>query len=305
MKIKTQFVGMFVFLVIFQAQAGTHSEIIRMTERVFGTKEIPIEITTPDDRKGPFPLIIYQHGSSRDGFQFQGGKGNTDEHGTRLKKAALARGFAVAFLDAFYEKGLAPSDKRQFPKSEAYAKQLRSYLLLNNNQLDPKNTFYTGFSYGADAVLNQLFTPSDPVWTAIVAAEPSCNAVAKPTPTVYPFLIIKGTDSHYYPVACELIAKRHREIGNKVELKMIDAANHYFSLNGQLVNGGIAFNGCAKNPVLIGKNMADTFFYDGTPATREAIDRCFTSIAGKGQTREKLDEAIGLTLDFFELHLQK
>ncbi|MEY3953477.1 MAG: hypothetical protein RLZZ397_357 [Pseudomonadota bacterium] len=305
MYLKPHLISILLLFVSVSTSAKTYFEMITMSERMYGSKEIPIEVSVPDDRTGPFPLIVYQHGSSRDGFEFQGGQGNTDEHGSRLKKAALARGFAVAFLDSFYEKGLAATDKRKFPKSETYAKQLRSYVLSNVKNIDTKNTFYTGFSYGGDAVLNQLYTPYDPPWTAVVASEPSCNAVARPSPTPYPVLIIKGTDSHYYPIACELITQRYKESGNRVELKIIEGANHYFSLNGQLVNGGIAFNGCAKNPILIGRNMGETYFYDGKPATREDIDKCFTSVAGKGQGREKLDEAIDMTLDFFEKHLQR
>lgn len=137
--------------------AETKTEMIALNERVFGPKLLPVEVSIPDTGKGPFPLIIYQHGSSRDGHTFEGSVGKTDEHGTRLKKAALAQGFAFAALDAFHDKGLAPSDKTKFPKAEQYANQLRSSLLVRFAQLDPKNTFYSGFSYGGDAVMNQLY----------------------------------------------------------------------------------------------------------------------------------------------------
>lgn len=284
--------------------AETKTEMIALNERVFGPKLLPVEVSIPDTGTGPFPLIIYQHGSSRDGHTFEGSVGKTDEHGTRLKKAALAQGFAFAALDAFHDKGLAPSDKTKFPKAEQYANQLRSSLLVRFAQLDPKNTFYSGFSYGGDAVMNQLYAPQNPKWTAIVAAEPSCNVVAKPRPLPYPVLILKGTQSHYYPIACELVTKRHHEIGNPVRLELLEGGNHYFSLNGEIVTNGIAFNGCSKNPIFMAFDAPPTH-YDGTVTTRDDLQKCFTKEGGKGQSRELLDDAIAKTMTFFVEHKAK
>ncbi len=281
------------------AYASSTSEKFQLTDRMFGTKSIPVEVTFPENGAGPYPLIIYQHGSSRDGYTFSSGEGRTDEHGTRLKKAALAHGFAFAALDAFYDTGLVPSDKTKFPKAEQYAAQLRGLLLRKYPQLDSANTFYSGFSYGGDAVMNQLYDPKNPTWTALVAAEPSCNVVAKPLPLAYPVLILKGTKSHYYPIACELVTKRHKDNGNPVRLSMLEGGNHYFSLNGEIVKNGIAFNGCAKNPIFIDTVSFQIAHHDGTLIARDDLRKCFTTEGGKGQSRELLDEAISQTIAFF------
>ena len=281
------------------AHAASTTESYPLNDRKFGTKSIPVELTFPETGSAPYPLIIYQHGSSRDGYTFEGGVGTTDEHGTRLKKAALAQGFAFAALDAFYDKGLEPSDKTKFPKAEQYAAQLRGLLLRKYPQLDAANTFYSGFSYGGDAVMNQLFDPMNPAWTALVAAEPGCNVVAKPLPLSYPVLILKGTQSHYYPIACELVTKRHQDIGNPVRLSMFEGGNHYFSLNGKIVTNGIAFNGCAQNPIFIDTVSFQIAHYDGTLLTRDDLQKCFTKEGGAGKSRELLDDAIAQTIAFF------
>ncbi len=284
--------------------AMSKAETYNLTDRVYGAQAVPVEIVFPKAAKPPYPLIIYQHGSSRDGFAFEGRIGKTDEHGSRLKKAALAGGFAFAALDAYEGKGLRPSDKRAFPKAEDYAKQLRKALLSKYAELDPNNTFYTGFSYGGDAVMNQLYPswiyPPYEGWRALVAAEPACNVVAEPKPIPFPLLILKGTKSHYYPIACELVTERHRKAGNPVELSLLAGGNHYFSLNGEITYNGIAFNGCAKNPIFIdGPKLRR---YDGTVVAREDIDKCFTREGGKGQSRELLNDAIAQTIAFFTKH---
>ena len=275
------------------------AEMYDLTDRVYGTQPVPVEIFIPKDVKPPYPLIIYQHGSSRDGFVFEGKIGKSDEHGSRLKKAALESGFAFAALDAYEGKGLTPSSKRAFPKAEAYAIQLRRKLLAKYPELDHGNTFYSGFSYGGDAVMNQLYPPFEG-WRALVAAEPSCNVVAEPKQIPFPLLILKGTKSHYYPIACELVAVRHEKAGNPVKLSLLQGGNHYFSLNGEIIYNGIAFNGCSKNPIFIdGPTLRR---YDGTLVDRSAIDTCFTREGGKGQSRELLNDAISQTIAFFNKH---
>lgn len=275
-------------------------ELYPLRERVFGEMQVPVEIFFPKVGTAPYPLIIHQHGSSRDGFSFEGGIGKTDEHGTRLKQAALSKGYAFAALDAFESKGLRPSDKTKFPNAANYARQLRNLLLAKYSNLNPKNTFYTGFSYGGDSVMNQLYPPQRAGWTALVAAEPSCNLVAQPSPMPYPLLILKGTESHYYPIACQLVVERHLKIGNPVKLSLFEGGNHYFSLNGEIIYNGIAFNGCSKNPIFRVRGVLRR--YDGTLIQQEDIQKCFTQESGKGQSRELLDNAIAQTIAFFEKH---
>ena len=280
-------------------EAMSKAEFYSLTDRVYGTQPVPVEIFFPKNAKHPYPLIIYQHGSSRDGFVFEGRIGKSDEHGSRLKKAAIESGFAFAALDAYEGKGLSPSDKRAFPRAEAYAKQLRKILLAKYPELDPSNTFYSGFSYGGDSVMNQMYAPFEG-WRALVAAEPSCNVAAEPKPIPFPVLILKGTQSHYYPIACKLVTERHQKLGNPVELSLLEGGNHYFSLNGEIIKNGIALNGCSKNPIFIDGPVFRHF--DGTLIERDGIDKCFTSESGTGKSRELLNNAISQTIAFFTKH---
>ena len=282
--------------------AFSKSEMFQMSERKFGRQSVPTQIYLPKKAQAPYPLIIHQHGSSRDGFQFEGGIGHTDEHGTRLRRAALENGYAFAVLDAFEGKGLSPSDKRKFPRADQYVSQFRSQLLEKYPSLDGSNIFLTGFSYGADnAAMRQLLPPKDSDWKAIVAAEPGCNVSAEPTIAIpYPLLILKGTESHYYSVACKLVVERHKKIGNPVDISLLDGGNHFFSLNGEIYFNGVAFNGCSKNPIFIdGRTLRH---FDGTEIQREDLTKCLTQEGGKGKGRELLDDAIKQTIEFFEKH---
>jgi dienelactone hydrolase len=282
--------------------AFSKSEMFQMTDRKFGQQSVPTQIYLPKNGKAPYPLIIHQHGSGRDGFQFEGGIGHTDEHGTRLRRAALENGYAFAVLDAFEGKGLSPSDKGKFPNADRYVSQFRAQLLEKYSSLDGSNIFLTGFSYGADdAAMGQLYPPKRNEWKAIVAAEPGCNVSAEPsTANRYPLLILKGTKSHYYPIACELVVERHKQVGNPVDISLLDGGNHYFSLNGKISYNGIAFNGCSKNPIFIDRWMLR--HHDGTEIQREDLKKCFTREGGGGKGRELLDDAIEKTIQFFEKH---
>lgn len=279
--------------------------VAELEERTFGRRPVPVELWIPDAGQAAYPLIIAQHGSTQDGYRFEGGKGRTDAYVSRLMRAAIQRGFAVAVLDAFFEKGLAPSDKTRFPSATAYGVGLRAVLLARHANLDPRNTFYTGFSYGGDSAMGQLARWNRTPWAAVAAAEAGCNMFPKPRPLDYPVLIVKGSESHYYPRACQIAAEEHRKIGNRVDVFMIDKANHYFSLNGQIVRG-LAFNGCADNPAIVDDASGTIAFHDGTPTTLDEVQRrCFRNEGGKGQTYERMDLAIEKVLDFFAQNLRR
>lgn len=266
---------------------------------------VPIELWIPKSGEVSYPLIITQHGSTRDGHVFEGGKGQTDIYSTQLMQMAIERGFAIAALDAFYEKGITPMDKTKFPNAAIYAAKLRNHLLLTYSNLNQKNTFYTGFSYGGDMAMNQMAARNNTSWTAIAPAEASCNSFFKPRSLTYPVLIVKGSDSHYHPRACEIAVQEHQKIGNRVDLLLIEKVNHFFSYNGQIVKG-LAFNGCSENPVIVDDVNGNRIFYDGTIATKDEITaRCFTKQSGKGKSAEKLTFAIEKILDFFANNLVK
>ena len=279
------------------------SKVLNLFDGFYGQSEVPIEITLPNG-DGPFPVIITQHGSTRDGQIFVGKKGQTDEHSRRLTERAVTRGFAVIALDAFYNKNLQPTDKRKFPNAETYAKEIRNQIATLNPKLDPKLTFYTGHSYGGAAVINAIFENDVDKWTALVSAEPHCNTFPSPRKLDVPILIIKGGESHYTPEPCAILQNLYEEKRTSIELKIFPKSDHYFSYNGKVSNTGVAFNGCSKDPILIyGTNIFKRV--DGTKLKRRDLLKCFTQqSAGGKKTREDLDEVIDITISFFEEHLR-
>ena len=249
-----------------------------------------------------FPLIIHQHGSARDGFKFEEWGGTTDEWGKRIVEAGLDRGYAVAVIDAFYDRGIKPGDKLKFPKAVNIALKLGK-ILSDSEKIDGSKIFYTGFSYGAEQVLNLQGGrySNQNVFRAVVAAEPGCNVKPAPAITNLSTLIIKGGKSHYYPIACRSYFEVVNKI-NDVEYTLIPEADHYFSLNSK-IGKGKAFNGCSDNIILV--YPSGTWKHlDGTLTNqKEARQKCMTNEAGGGKSREKLDEAINLALNFFDKNL--
>ena len=258
------------------------------------------QIHFPKKTDGKVPLIIHQHGSSRDGMKFKKWGGRTDEWGKRLVKEGLKRGYAVAVIDAFYNRKLKPTNKNKFPNAVHIAIKLAK-IYSQDNRIEKSQIFYTGFSYGSSQVLKfqDSRIQSQNPFRAGVAAEPGCNIVSNPARTNFATLMIKGEESHYYPVACKTYYKMIKKVGNKIEYVSIPKVNHFFSLNGKIVKGK-AVNGCSKN-ILIRYSDGSFRFQDGTPSNRRGRLKCFTEEAGGGEkNRAKLNDAIDLSLNFLD-----
>lgn len=270
-------------------------------EERFGRRPIPAELHFPKNATGKLPLIITQHGSTRDGGKILNGQGRTDELSARLIKQGTDAGFAVAVLDAFEGTGIRPSDKKKFPQAHHYAAQLRAKLAAHP-RIDSTNMFLTGFSFGGGVVFKHLdarYVADAPGWRAVAAAEPGCGMFSEPVAVPFPVLIIKGGESHYPPAPCALYRDLLRAAGSQVSYVLIPTANHFFSENGRIVEG-VAVNGCSDNPVIRAPN-GKLRFADGTPTDRATVRRkCITNRAGAGKSREHLDFAIRKIIAFFQ-----
>ena len=274
----------------------------KVPDKKFPNKDYVLaQIHFPKILNTKFPLIIHQHGSTRDGVEFEAWGGKTDEWGRRLVDLSLDRGYAVAIIDAFYDRDLKPGDKLNFPRAVNIALKLGK-ILSDSEKIDKSKIFYTGFSYGAEQVLNLQggWYSNQGVFKAVVAAEPGCNVKPAPALSNFSTLIIKGSKSHYYPIACRSYFEVIKKI-NKVEYALIPEADHYFSLNSK-IGKGKAFNGCSDNIILIYPDGTWKHL-DGTLTNqKEARQKCMTNEAGGSKTRERLDEAINMALSFFDKH---
>ena len=261
--------------------------------------EVLAEISFPKKINGKLPVIITQHGSTRDGKKIKDGA--IDEYSKRIIKEGKKQGFAVAAIDAFYKKPIKPTDKNLFPNATNYANDLRK-ILEKDERFDKERFFYTGFSYGAEQVLKTIGAPfniqNPNSWKAIAAAEPGCNLFNEPINLNFPVLIIKGEESHYYIEPCKILEKELSKKRNSVRLISIPKANHYFSTNGK-IGKGIAVNGCRYNPIVKMSN-GSLKMHDGTAITkRESRKKCLTKESGEGKNRKKLNDAVELTINFF------
>ena len=283
--------------------AAEYLKFNSLDKRFPNNPEVLVEISLPKDIEGKLPVIITQHGSTRDGKKIEDGA--IDEYSKRVIEEGIKQGFAVAAIDAFYKKQVKATDKTVFPNATEYANNLRK-ILVQDDRFDKNKIFYTGFSYGAEQVLKTIGAPfnnqNPSVWRAAVAAEPGCNSFHEPVKLNFSMLIIKGEESHYYIEPCKILEKEILKKGNNVSLIVLPKANHYFSTNGK-IGKGIAVNGCRYNPI-IRKSDGTQQMYDGSKISRkEARKKCLTSESGKGKNRKKLNEAVKLTVDFFKGNL--
>ena len=298
-----KYITIFFYFLFLNLSASEYLKFNSQDEKFPNHSEVLVEISLPKKFSGKLPVIITQHGSTRDGKKIKDGA--TDEYSKRIIKAGIKEGFAVAALDAFYKKPIKATDKTLFPDALNYANELRK-ILIKDERFDKDRFFYTGFSYGAQQVLKTISAPynnkNPNAWKAIASAEPGCNVFHQPIKFNHPVLIIKGEESHYYIEPCEILEKELLRKGNKVKLVNIPQANHFFSTNGEIGNG-VAVNGCRYDPIV---RMPDgkLRLYSGARISRkEAKRKCITSESGKGKNRKKLNEAVNLTIAFFKKNL--
>ncbi len=298
-----KYVIVFVNLFFLNVSATEYLKFNSKDKKFPNHSEILVEISFPKKFTGKLPVIITQHGSTRDGKKIKDGA--IDEYSKRIIEKGIKQGFAVAAIDAFYKKEIKPTDKTFFPNATIYANNLRK-ILSEDDRFDKNNIFYTGFSYGAEQVLKTIGSPfnkeNPKSWKAIVAAEPGCNSFHQPVKLDFPILILKGEESHYYIEPCKILEKELLKKGNNVTIVVLPKANHFFSTNGK-IGKGVAVNGCRYNPI-IRKFDGTQQLYDGSKISRkEARTKCLTSESGKGKNRKKLNEAVKLTVDFFKDNL--
>ena len=296
----------FVFLLLITSSQSLGETIkLELSEKKYGNSIVPVELIIPENPiKIPIPLIILQHGSTRDAGNISNGIVQTDVQMKNLSKASLNNGFAVAIIDAFYKKNIKGSQKTKFPQAQVYAKQVASYFS-KNAVLDSNNFFYTGFSYGGHAALRlmkDLEFGDKRKWAGIVSLEPPCSIFHEPRNFIAPILVLKGGESHYEPKPCKTMIDLYASAGADASLKIFPKSNHFFSHNGKIVKG-VAFNGCGDNPVIIGINNSLKFL-DGSQANPKIVrKKCFTKTAGSGKSREDLKLAINASIEFFKSKL--
>ena len=298
-----KYITIIFYLIFLNVSAAEYLKFNSTDQKFPNHSEVLVEISFPKKTAGKLPLIITQHGSTRDGKKIQDGA--TDEYSTRIIKEGTKQGFAVAAIDAFYKKPVTANEKTRFPDALNYANELRK-ILIKDERFDKERFFYTGFSYGAQQVLKTIGAPYNEknpnAWKAVASAEPGCNLFQKPAKFNFPILIIKGEESHYYVEPCKILEQELLKVGNRVKLVNIPKANHFFSTKGQIVKG-VAVNGCRYDPIV---RMPDGTFrlYSGAEISRkEARKKCFTNESGKGKNRKKLNDAVNLTITFFKDNL--
>mgnify|MGYP002879317088 CR=1 FL=1 len=296
----------FIFLfLIFSSKSFSETIVLELSEKKYGTSKVPVELIFPENPiKKPIPLVILQHGSTRDFGKINNGIVQTDVQMKNLSKTLLDYGFAVAIIDAFYKKNIRATQKTKFPDAHIYAKQVASYFS-KNSKLDSNNFFYTGFSYGGHAalmIMNNLEFGDDKKWAGIVSLEPPCNIFHEQRNFVTPILVLKGGQSHYEPKPCKTMIDLYASVGADAELKIFPKSNHFFSHNGKVVKG-VAFNGCGDNPVVIGTGNSLKFLDGGEANLKIIREKCFTKTGGSGKSREDLKLAIDSSIKFFKSKL--
>ena len=268
--------------------------------------DIAAEINFPKQQLDQYPVIVVQHGSSRNGYKFKSEGGKSDEFSKNIVKKGLENGYVVVVPDMFYNGPDVGSNKGSFPNGNQ-ANLVLKRILSKDKRLDINNIFYTGFSWGGDTTLAYLnnFYQSDrfqPFWKALAAVEPSCNRVQQPVKYRFPILIVKAEKSHYAPKPCIFYKDMILKQSNNIDLVIIPGVNHYFSSDMKEVKG-MAVNACADNIVI--KQLDGTWVRaDGQPSSGKPQE-CFGTRVIAGKNYKKMPEAADEVIKFFSQYKSK
>ena len=87
----------FIFLLLItSSQSFSETIKLELSEKKYGTSNVPVELIIPENPiKKPIPLIILQHGSSRDAGNISNGIVQTDVQMKKLSEAALNNGLLL------------------------------------------------------------------------------------------------------------------------------------------------------------------------------------------------------------------
>ena len=107
-----KYITIFFFGIFLNASATEYLRFNSEDKKFPNHTEVLVEISFPKEFSGKLPLIITQHGSTRDGKKMQDGA--TDEYSKRIIKEGTKQGFAVAAIDAFTKNPLQQMIKRVF-----------------------------------------------------------------------------------------------------------------------------------------------------------------------------------------------
>jgi len=118
-----KYITIFFYLIFLNVSAAEYLKFNSIDQKFPNHSEVLVEISFPKKITGKLPLIITQHGSTRDGKKIQDGA--TDEYSKRIIKEGTKQGFAVAAIDAFYKKPVKANEKTRFPDALNYANELR------------------------------------------------------------------------------------------------------------------------------------------------------------------------------------
>ncbi len=127
------------YFIFLNLSASEYLKFNSQDEKFPNHSEVLVEISLPKKFSGKLPVIITQHGSTRDGKKIKDGA--TDEYSKRIIEEGTKEGFAVAALDAFYKKPIKPTDKTLFPDALNYANELRKILIKDEDLT--KTDFFT------------------------------------------------------------------------------------------------------------------------------------------------------------------
>ena len=268
--------------------------------------DIAAEINFPKQQLDQYPVIVVQHGSSRNGYKFKKEGGKSDEFSKNILKKGLENGYVVVVPDMFYNGPDVGSNKGSFPNGNQ-ANMVLNRILSKDKRIDINSIFFTGFSWGGDTTLGYLhnFYQSDrfnPFWKALAAVEPSCNRVQEPVKYSFPILIVKAEKSHYAPRPCLYYKYMIVKKSNSVDVVTIPGVNHYFSSDMKEVKG-IAVNACADNIVI--KKLDGTWIRANGEHSSGKPQECFGTRVIAGKNYKKMPEAADEVIKFFNKYKGK
>lgn len=183
---------------------------------------------------GPFPVVIYQHGSGHPDNE------NYSAYRNQLREGLAARGIGFFHADSYSGRGIHETSRKQGQLSRAsrVIDAFRALEALSEHpRVDPDRIGITGTSFGGQVSIltshepwAEAILPGGPRFAAHLPLYPSCHTKSDPyQPTGAPLLLLLGAlDDYTDPGPCLARVEEMKAAGVNADVVAYPGAHHGF-----------------------------------------------------------------------------
>ena len=265
---------------------------------------------------GPFPVVIYQHGSGHPELE------NYNAYRNQLREGLAARGIGFFIADSYTGRGIRGTAREQGQLSRAsrVIDAFRALEALSEHpRVDPAHIGITGTSFGGQVSFltsheqwAEAILPGGPRFAGHLPLYTSCVTQPDPyLPTGAPLLFLLGASDDYTdPGPCLVRIEEMKAAGVNVDVVAYPGAHHGFISSREVYwfKEAWQFNDCPPGRIgPDGEYRSAAFSSEGitwVELIRLGVQNCGKRGVHIGRNNRAAQDALERSISFFGLHLK-